>query len=139
MKRIRKRTIVRVSLRQANLKRRLRRQLAALGFHRSKDGSLEAAGTGKDVIRALHNAQRNARLEVEPSVRPAKVRPQLFLVGSRGCPDSGAHAIIATIATATEKGFHHDQASTRGIRSFGFVREVRTCGAMRRGLQRLHR
>ena len=37
------------------------------------------------------------------------------------------------------KGVQHDQASTRGVRSFSFVREVRTRGAMRRGLQRLHR
>jgi hypothetical protein len=63
MKRRRKKKVVRISLRQANLKRRLRRNLAALGFHRSQDGSLEAAGTGKDVVRALHNAQRNARLK----------------------------------------------------------------------------
>jgi hypothetical protein len=55
--------ILRLSLRQANLKRRLRRHLAALGFHRSQHGRLEAAGTGKDVIRALHSAQRNARLK----------------------------------------------------------------------------
>jgi hypothetical protein len=64
MKRRKKKKIVRVSLRQANLKRRLRRHLAALGFHKSQDGKLEAAGTGKDVVRALHNAQRNARLKV---------------------------------------------------------------------------
>ena len=64
MKRRKKRKIVRVSLRQANLKRRLRRHLAALGFHKSQDGKLEAAGTGKEVVRALHNAQRNARLKV---------------------------------------------------------------------------
>ena len=63
MKRRKKRKIVRVSLRQANLKRRLRRHLAALGFHKSQDGKLEAAGTGKEVVRALHNAQRNARLK----------------------------------------------------------------------------
>jgi hypothetical protein len=55
--------VVRLSLRQANLKRRLRRHLAALGFHRSQEGKLEAAGNGKDVIRALHNAQRNARIK----------------------------------------------------------------------------
>jgi hypothetical protein len=36
--------------------------LAALGCHRTQDGALEAAGTGKDIIRALHDAQRIARL-----------------------------------------------------------------------------
>jgi hypothetical protein len=63
MKRKKQKKIVRISLRQANLKRRLRRHLAALGFHKSQDGKLEAAGTSKEVIRALHTAQRNARLK----------------------------------------------------------------------------
>ena len=63
MKRKKRKKIIRISLRQANLKRRLRRHLAALGFHRTQDGSLEAAGTGKDIIRALHSAQRNAGLK----------------------------------------------------------------------------
>ncbi len=58
-----KKKIVRVSLRQANLKRRLRRHLAALGFHRTQDGGLEAAGSSKDIIRALHSAQRSDRLK----------------------------------------------------------------------------
>jgi hypothetical protein len=63
MKRKRRKRIIRISLRQANLKRRLRRHLAALGFHRTQEGTLEAAGSGKDVIRTLHNAQRNGRLK----------------------------------------------------------------------------
>jgi len=63
MRRKKRKKIIRISLRQANLKRRLRRHLAALGFHRTQDGALEAAGTGKDIIRALHSAQRNARLK----------------------------------------------------------------------------
>src|SRR5580700_11840291 len=63
MKRRKRKKIVRVSLRQASLKRRLRRHLAALGFHKSQDGKLETSGRGKDVIRALHHAQRNARLK----------------------------------------------------------------------------
>lgn len=62
LKRNKKKKLIQISLRQANLKRRLRRHLAALGFHRSQDGGLEADGSSKDVIRALHNAQRNARL-----------------------------------------------------------------------------
>jgi hypothetical protein len=64
MKRRKRKKVVRVSLRQANLKRRLRRHLAALGFHKSQDGRLEASGDSKDVIRALHSAQRSARLKI---------------------------------------------------------------------------
>lgn len=55
--------IIAVASRQANLKKRVRRNLLSLGFQRSKeDGHLIVSGTGKDVIRALHLAQRNDRL-----------------------------------------------------------------------------
>jgi Domain of unknown function (DUF4338) len=59
--------IVNLAARPATLKRRLRRHLQALGFERSWDGSLHLADTGKDVIRALHQAQRNDRLVANKS------------------------------------------------------------------------
>lgn len=58
----RNKKVIRISTRQAALKRRLRRHLASLGFHKTEDGLLEAPGTGKDVVRLLHNGQRNDRL-----------------------------------------------------------------------------
>jgi Druantia protein DruA len=61
MKRKKKKT-VRISARQANLKRRLRRHLSSVGFKKGPDGGLEISGTGKDMIRSLHHAQRNAHL-----------------------------------------------------------------------------
>lgn len=54
--------IVAISPRPATLKRRLRRHLYSLGFGRAADGSLELQGEGKDVIRSLHNIQRNHRI-----------------------------------------------------------------------------
>jgi len=57
-----KKKVINISTRQATLKRRLRRHLTSLGFRKSKSGALEVAGTGKDVIRTLHNAQRDDRL-----------------------------------------------------------------------------
>ncbi len=54
--------IIEVSARQASLKRRLRRHLKELGFHKSADGMLEISGSGKDVIRSLHASQRSDRL-----------------------------------------------------------------------------
>jgi Druantia protein DruA len=53
---------IRISAREANLKRRLRRHLSMVGFTKAPDGSLEISGSGKDVIRSLHLAQRNALL-----------------------------------------------------------------------------
>jgi len=55
--------IVRISTREASLKRRLRRHLASLGFRKTKDGSLEPPGTEKHVVRAIHNVQRTDGLE----------------------------------------------------------------------------
>lgn len=55
-------TVVRVSTREANLKRRLRRHLTSLGFQKTKDGELAPPGTGKDAIRTVHALQRDDRL-----------------------------------------------------------------------------
>jgi hypothetical protein len=57
-----KKATVKVSPREANLKRRLRRHLSMVGFSKAPDGSLRVSGSGKDVIRSLHHAQRNALL-----------------------------------------------------------------------------
>jgi hypothetical protein len=64
------------SLREPNLKRRLRRHLKSLGFEKTKDG-LVYSGEGKDVIRSLHLAQRNELLRVNKSF----IAEQLPLLG----------------------------------------------------------
>lgn len=58
-----KRRVIKLQGRQANLKRRLRRHLSSVGFSKGPDGSLQLPGTGKEVIRALHHAQRHAGLK----------------------------------------------------------------------------
>jgi hypothetical protein len=54
--------IIEIAPRPATLKRKLRKHLYSLGFRRTKDGSLELSDEGKDVIRSLHNTQRNHRI-----------------------------------------------------------------------------
>ena len=54
--------IVRIATREASLRRKIRRHLRELGFHKTEDGNLVINGSGKDVIRALHGSQRNERL-----------------------------------------------------------------------------
>lgn len=54
--------IIRVSTHEASLRRKIRRHLRELGFHRTQGGGLEINGGGKDVIRALHSSQRQERL-----------------------------------------------------------------------------
>jgi hypothetical protein len=56
-----------ISPREASLKKRLRRHLSELGFHNIRDGKLEIASSGKDVIRALHASQRDDRLTLNRS------------------------------------------------------------------------
>ncbi|WP_434108403.1 Druantia anti-phage system protein DruA [Paraburkholderia caffeinilytica] len=58
-------TVVRVSTKEALLKRRLRRHLSNLGFRRSEEGVLEAPGTSKEIIRHLHAPQRQELLQGE--------------------------------------------------------------------------
>jgi hypothetical protein len=92
--------LISVSTREASLKRRLRRHLKALGFHKGDDGTLMPPGTGKDAVRTIHTAQRNDRLAVSQNflsermpkllkyfasgedVDPAKISPALQLISS---------------------------------------------------------
>src|SRR5260370_14699551 len=123
MKRKRRKRIIRISLRQANLKRRLRRHLAALGFHRTQDGTLEAAGSGKDVIRALHNAQRNGRLKANrkfiaerlpdlighfasgSEIDPARISPVLERISSESWESDLFRLASLTWAIPVSNGF----------------------------------
>jgi len=54
--------VITVSTREATLKKRLRKHLRSLGFHKSDDGALMPPGSGKDVIRTIHGVQRDDRL-----------------------------------------------------------------------------
>jgi hypothetical protein len=123
MKRKKRKKIIRISLRQANLKRRVRRHLAALGFHRTRDGTLEAAGTGKDIVRALHSAQRNARLKANKKfiaerlpdlighfasgsdIEPARISPVLKKVSSHSWESDLFRLASLTWAVPVSNGF----------------------------------
>jgi hypothetical protein len=54
--------VICVSTRVASLKKRLRRHLKSLGFHKTDDGIFAPPGAGKDVIRTIHSVQREDRL-----------------------------------------------------------------------------
>lgn len=90
-----KQQVINVSSRKANLKRRLRRHIRKIGFHKTTEGALAIEGSGKSVIRALHEQQRYDLLEKNrvfmaqrspillrhfatgPEVQPNKVMPVL--------------------------------------------------------------
>ena len=57
-----RKAVICVSTREATLKKRLRRHLKSLGFHKTDEGVFAPPGTGKDVIRTIHSIQRDDRL-----------------------------------------------------------------------------
>ena len=57
------RSVIPIYSQEADLKQRIRCHLLSLGFQNSAEGILEVEVRGKDVIRALHSSQRNARRE----------------------------------------------------------------------------
>ena len=54
--------VICVSTREATLKKRLRRHLKSLGFHKTDDGIFAPPDAGKDAIRTIHSVQRDDRL-----------------------------------------------------------------------------
>lgn len=70
-------SVVRVSSRKDNLKRRLRRHLRKLGFQKSEDGVLQIQGSGKDAIRRIHSTQREDRLRSNKAFITRRA-PKLF-------------------------------------------------------------
>ena len=80
-------TVIPISAREALLRRKVRRQLRSLGFHRSGDGALEINGHDKDLVRSLHGPQRTDRLSANSDFlarRADKATPLFRLWKGRG-------------------------------------------------------
>lgn len=95
-----KRNVARVGLREAALKRRIRRHLKSLGFQKSRYGGFEVHGTDKDIIRSIHSHHRNGRVAANQrfideqlpdlieyfasgdEVDPARIKPVLERISS---------------------------------------------------------
>lgn len=92
--------LITVSLREASLKKKLRRHLKKLGFQKDENGNLVPPGTGKDAVRNIHALQREDRLEASRTfiedkysklipyfasgadVIPSRIRPVLQRISS---------------------------------------------------------
>jgi len=115
--------VIKVSTREANLKRRLRIHLKSLGFKKSNDGRLLPPGEGKDAIRALHLAQRTDRIKASRTfidaklpdllkyfasvseIDPALVKPRLELIKSGGWQSELFRLASLTWAVPVSNGF----------------------------------
>jgi hypothetical protein len=99
------RRVVAIASREANLKRRLRRHLKSLGFTKSSDGSLQAGGAGKEMIRTLHSAQRSERLKASSDFLQ-RTGPQLlqhFASGREIDPEKIA-PVLERVSAGSVKG-----------------------------------
>ena len=70
-------TVVPLDPRKASLKRKIRRHLNTLGFRKSDQGTLEIAGSDKDLIRSTHRSQRRDRLATNANFLSQRA-PTLF-------------------------------------------------------------
>jgi len=98
-------SVITVSTREASLKKRFRRHLKSLGFHKAENGSLVPPGTGKDVVRTIHSAQRNDRLEASRtflSERASKLF-KYFASGEEVDP-AGISPVLQPISSDTWEG-----------------------------------
>jgi hypothetical protein len=59
---------IKVNLREAALRRAIRRHLKNMGFHKDSDGQLVPPDLSKDTYRRLHESQRRAKLEKNMSL-----------------------------------------------------------------------
>jgi len=98
-------TTVKIALYEANLKRRVRRHLRALGFSHASSGVLVPGANDKEAYRAVHSQQRRDRLDKSDrllrnalpefirsvadgrEIRPSAIAPRLELV-TAGTPQS---------------------------------------------------
>lgn len=70
-------SVINIASREANIKRKLRRHLHGLGFEKSDEGALQIQGSGKEIVRTLHRAQREERLRANREFISAKAEKLL--------------------------------------------------------------
>ncbi|MED5500623.1 MAG: Druantia anti-phage system protein DruA [Pseudomonadota bacterium] len=97
--------VVAIASREANIKRKFRSHLKSLGFTKSDDGTLQIAGTGKEVVRTLHRAQREERLKANREFIAAKGDKLLgyFASGSEVDP-ARVSPVLERVTSGTLRG-----------------------------------
>jgi len=100
-----KKTIINISSREANLKRKLRRHLRALGFEKTNDGVLQVQSGGKEIVRTLHRFQREDRLRANRDFISANAEKLLeyFASGHEVVPEKIC-PILERVSAGTVQG-----------------------------------
>ncbi len=76
--------VIQLAAREASLRRKIRRHLRGLGFHKSGQGALEINRSDKALIRALHRSQRSDRLSANAAFIAERAQALLDYFAS-GC------------------------------------------------------
>jgi hypothetical protein len=97
--------LLELNMREAKLKRRLRRHLSSLGYTRSQNGNLVLQDVGKETIRQLHAPQRAAILKSQREFISAKMSSlqQYFASGAQVDP-AGIRVRIERVDSGTWQG-----------------------------------
>ena len=114
--------------RRASLKRKIRRHLRTLGFHKSNQGTLEVAGGDKDLIRTMHSSQRRDRLFANAGFLARQIPTQLkhFASGREVDPEAIKPELERVIAGTWQAGLFRLASLTWSIPvSNGFGRRLR--------------
>ena len=98
-------SIINIASREANIKRKFRRHLHALGFEKSDEGALQIQGTGKEIVRTLHRAQREERLRTNREFIAAKAEKLLgHFASGREIDATRISPILERVSAGTWQG-----------------------------------
>lgn len=97
--------IIKITSREAVIKRKLHKHLHKIGFSKSSNGELTVQGEGKEIVRALHKEQREARLNESSNFISGKF-PKLakYFASGQDINPEKISPVIERITTGTQYG-----------------------------------
>lgn len=97
--------VINVASREANIKRKLRQHLNALGFEKSDGGALQIQGGGKEIVRTLHRVQREERLRANREFIATKAENLLgYFASGREIDVTRISPVLKRVSAGTWQG-----------------------------------
>tara|TARA_R110002049_G_scaffold247690_6_gene422221 strand:+ start:15593 stop:16825 length:1233 start_codon:yes stop_codon:yes gene_type:complete len=98
-------SVINIAAREANIKRKLRRHLRALGFEKTDEGALQVQGSGKNIVRTLHRAQREERLRANREFIATKAEKLLeYFASGREIDATRISPVLERVSSGTWQG-----------------------------------
>ena len=120
--------VIPVAAREASLRRKIRRHLRSLGFHKSDEGALKIGSSNKEQIRRLHGSQRCDRLSSNADFlsRRASILLRYFASGSDVDPEAIEPTLERVVAGTQQADLFRLASLTWSVPvSNGFGRRLR--------------